>query len=261
VTMRAPVLAVAALGAAALVAIAVARPAAATAPAPGGATAPVPAGTITFLSGEATRTAGGATAKLSVGSAVYQGDQVETLRRTRLELTLSDASVLRLGPLSKVELDAAAFGASADDRKVSAKLRVGNVWASVTKALGGEARFEVKTENAVAGVRGTTFRVDASQDKSVVVRVYSGTVAVAAGPLPRPDHAGAAADPAARPGKPGRQQVAGPQQVTREQWEKIVTGMMQVRVAADGSPSEPEKFALAEADEWETWNRQRDEAK
>ena len=262
-TRRAPLLA-AALCAAALAAVALAPAAGAAAPAPGVATAPVAAGTITFLSGEATRAAGGASEKLAVGSAVYQGDQIETRRRTRVELKLTDASVLRLGPLSKVDLDAAAFGASADDRKVSAKLRVGNVWASVTKALGGEARFEVKTENAVAGVRGTTFRVDARQDKSVVVRVYSGTVAVAAGPLPRPDHA----DPGAEPrsdgkagGKPERRQVAGPRQVTREQWERIVTGMMQVRVAADGSPSEPERFALAEADEWETWNRRRDEAR
>ena len=245
-TMRAPALAVAAACGALLVAAAAAR-----------ATAPVPAGTITFLSGEASRTAAGATERLAVGSAVHQGDLIETQRRTRLELKLSDASVLRLGPLSRVDLDAAAFGGSADDRKVSARLRVGGVWASVTRALGGEARFEVKTENAVAGVRGTTFRVDARRDQSVVVRVYSGTVAVAAGPLPRPDHAGAAA----KPGKPERTQVAGPQQVTREQWERIVTGMMQVRVAADGSPSEPREFALAKADEWETWNRQRDGAR
>ena len=217
---------------------------------------PAPAGTITFLAGEASRGQGELREPLAVGSAVYQGDLVETARRTRLELKLSDASVLRLGPLSKVALDAAAFGAGPDDRKVSAKLRVGNVWANVTKALGGEARFEVKTENAVAGVRGTTFRVDASQDKSVVVRVYSGTVAVAAGPIPRPAHAGAGEAPA----KPERRQVAGPQEVTREQWERLVTAMMQVRVAADGTPAEPQQFALAKADEWETWNRQRDAA-
>jgi hypothetical protein len=218
--------------------------------------AAAPAGKVTFLAGQATRARGDVQEPLALGSPVYQGDVVETARRTRLELTLSDASVLRLGPVSRVDLDAAAFGASPDDRKVSAKLRVGNVWANVTKALGGEARFEVKTENAVAGVRGTTFRVDASKDKSVVVRVYSGTVAVAAGPIPRPAHEGSAAD-----GKPERRQVAGPQEVTREQWERIVTTMMQVKVAADGTPSEPEKFALAGADEWETWNRQRDAAR
>jgi hypothetical protein len=217
------------------------------------AAAPAPAGTVTFLAGEATRTAGGRTEKLAVGSPVYQGDAVETARRTRVELKLADSSVLRLAPLSRVELDAAAFGKGPDDRAVSARLRVGNVWAHVTKAIGGEARFEVKTENAVAGVRGTTFRVDASKDKSVVVRVYSGTVAVAAGRIPRPEHAG----PDARP---ERRQVAGPQEVTREQWERLVTAMMQVKVAADGTPAEPASFQLAAADEWETWNRARDAA-
>jgi hypothetical protein len=217
------------------------------------AAAPAPAGAVTFLAGEATRSAGGRTEKLAVGSPVYQGDAIETARRTRVELRLADASVLRLAPLSRVDLDAAAFGRGPDDRKVSAKLRVGNVWAHVTKALGGEARFEVKTENAVAGVRGTTFRVDASRDRSVVVRVYSGTVAVAAGPIPRPAHAGPDA-------KPERRQVAGPQEVTREQWERLVTAMMQVKVAADGTPSEPGSFALAATDEWETWNRARDTA-
>jgi hypothetical protein len=254
VTTRARVLAAAALAAALLLGAAAVH---AAGPAEAG---PVPraapaAGKVTFLAGQATRQHGDRKEPLALGGQVFQGDVVETARRTRLELTLTDASVLRLGPGSRVDLDAAAFGASPDDRKVSAKLRVGNVWANVTKALGGEARFEVKTENAVAGVRGTTFRVDASKDRSVVVRVYSGTVAVAAGAIPRPGHG-----EAAQGAKPERRQVAGPQEVTREQWERIVTNMMQVKVAADGTPSEPEKFALAKADEWETWNRQRDAA-
>jgi hypothetical protein len=221
------------------------------------AAGPKPAGSITFLSGEATRSQGKVRQALRKGSLFYQGDVVESASRSRVELTLTDASVLRLGPLSRVELDAAAFG-RADDRKVSARLRVGNVWASVTKALGGESRFEVKTENAVAGVRGTTFRVDASKDKSVVVKVYSGTVAVAAGPIPRREHQGAPGE--AVQDTKERRQVAGPQEVTREQWEKIVTSMMQVRVAADGTPAEPEPFALTQADGWETWNRERDAA-
>jgi hypothetical protein len=232
--------------------------AAAFAETPAAAKGVPPAGKVTFLAGEATRTLGHKAEKLAMGTAVYQGDVLETQKRTRLEVSLSDGSVVRLGPSSRAEVQAAAFGKTVEERNVSAKLLVGKVWANVAKAVGGEQRFEVKTENAVAGVRGTTFRVDAANDKSVVVKVYSGTVAVASGPIPRPEHQGAE-----KPGKPERKQIAGPQQVTREQWEKIVTNMMEVRVSSDGVPTEPEKFALASPgkDEWEEWNRSRDEAK
>ena len=217
------------------------------------AAGPQPAGSVTFLAGEATRSAAGKAEKLQVGSLVYAGDVLETRRRTRLEVKLADQSVVRLGPVSRAVLERAVFGKSVEDREVSARLAVGRIWANVAKAVGGEARFEVQTENAVAGVRGTTFRVDAAKDRSVVVKVYSGTVAVAGGKIPRPEHG-------APQGKGERRQVAGPQEVTREQWEKIVTEMMQVRVSAAGVPAEPEAFALAKAagDEWEEWNRSRD---
>ncbi len=247
--MRARIPIAAALAGAALALLGAAAVAATPAPA-----APA-AGTVTFLAGEATRAPGaaGKAEKLSVGSAVRAGDVLETQRRTRLEVRLADRSVLRLGPASRAVVATAAFGKTVEARNVSAKLLVGKVWANVAKAVGGEARFEVQTENAVAGVRGTTFRVDAATDRSVVVRVYSGTVAVAQGAIPRPEHAG---------GKPERRQIAGPEEVSREQWEKIVTSMMQVRVSAEGVPGEPETFALADAgaDEWEAWNRSRDAA-
>ncbi len=250
--------------AASVAALAIAAAAAALADAP--AKGASPAGKVTFLAGEATRTSGKKAERLSMGAAVYQGDVLETQKRTRLEVSLADGSVVRLGPSSRAEVQAAAFGKTVEERNVSAKLLVGKVWANVAKAVGGEQRFEVKTENAVAGVRGTTFRVDAATDKSVVVKVYSGTVAVAGGgPIPRPEHQGPGGEKGAggTPAKPERKQIAGPQQVTREQWEKIVTNMMEVRVSAEGVPTEPEKFALASPgeDEWEEWNRTRDQAK
>lgn len=218
--------------------------------APAGAAAPS-SGSVTFLGGQATRQSGGKVEKLALGSLVYRDDLVETGARTRLEIKLPDKSVIRLGPQSKLRLATAVFRRGAEDRQVSANLVVGQIWAKVEKAVGGQSRFEVQTHNAVAGVRGTTFRVDARQDRSCVVKVYSGAVAVASGPLPRPAHAA--------PGKE-RRQVAGPQPVSREQWERLVGKMMQVAVSADGTPGEPEAFALAEpaADPWETWNRERD---
>ena len=86
-------------------------------------------------------------------------------------------------------------------------------------------------------------------------------MAVASGTIPRPEHQGA--QPVQAGAKPERRQIAGPQAVTREQWERIVTSMMQVRVSAEGVPGEPEAFALAGAgaDEWEAWNRSRDAAR
>ncbi len=210
-----------------------------------------PAGTVTFLSGEATRQGGGEAGKLALGNPVYPDDLVQTGARTRLEIKLQDKSVIRLGPQSKLRLSTAVFQRAAEDRQVRANLLVGQIWAKVEKVVGGESRFEVQTRNAVAGVRGTTFRVDAKQDRSCVVKVYSGAVAVASGPLPRPAHAA---------GGTGRHQVPGPQPVSREQWERTVGKMMQVAVSADGTPGEPEAFALAEpaADPWEAWNRERD---
>jgi hypothetical protein len=214
-----------------------------------------PAGKVTFLAGDATRSVGDAPPeRLAVGSAVREGDVLETAARTRLEVRLGDGSALRLGPASRARVERAAFGKAAGGRKVSAKLMAGQVWANVAKAVGGEARFEVSTDHAVAGVRGTTFRVDAARDRSVVVKVYSGTVAVAAGPIPRPAHQAPGA-------KPERRQIQGPAEVTREEWERIVGAMMQVRVGADGRPGDPEPFALEGSDEWERWNRERDEAR
>lgn len=218
--------------------------------APALAAAP-PSGSVTFLSGEASRRVGGEVEALALGSLVHQGDLLETRARTRLEITLPDRSVVRLGPQTKVRLTRAVFGREVGERKVSASLLLGQIWAKVEKAVGGEARFEVQTQNAVAGVRGTTFRVDARRDRSVVVKVYNGAVAVAAGPIPRPGHPG---------GKGERRQVPGPREVTRQQWERLVGAMMQVAVSADGTPGEPEAFALSatDADPWEAWNRQRD---
>lgn len=238
------------LGAVALLAASAARAEAPLAPRPRQGP-PVVAGTVTFVAGEAAREWAGSKAAqaLAAGAAVYEGDVLSTARRTRLEVKLRDGSYVRLGPASRALLEVAVFGKGPSDRKVSARLAVGNAWAKVAHAVGGDARFEIQTENAVAGVRGTTFRVDAAKDRSVVVRVYSGTVAVAGGGIPRPEHAGPA---------PERREVPGPSEVTREEWERIVTRMMLVRVSPDGTAGEPEAFAEAPEDEWERWNVARD---
>ena len=182
------------------------------------------------------------------GSSVLQGDVVETGDDSRVELRLADASALRIGPRARLALTAAHFDGGPARRQLSVRLFFGKVWAKVTSVAGGDQRFQIETENAVAGVRGTTFRVDAHEDHSVLVRVYTGTVAVRRN-----------APSYARPGE--RREVPGPQEVSREAWEKVLGKQMQILVSADGTPGVPAPFSEADEkdDDWSSWNRKRDE--
>ena len=205
---------------------------------------------VSALEGQATRArAGGKPAALSIGTAVAQGDTLQTADDARLELKFSDGSALRLGPKAKMQLTEAHFGGGPAKRKLTARLFFGNIWAKVTSVIQGEAKFAVETENAVAGVRGTTFRVDARSDKSVLVRVYAGAVAVAKNV---PIYATGKNEP--------RHEVAGPEEVSREQWEKLVGRQMEIVIAADGTPGDPTPFSedVDKDDAWAKWNQERD---
>jgi hypothetical protein len=204
---------------------------------------------VSLLEGRAQRArAGGGRSDLRPGAPLIQGDTIETRAASRLEIRFSDGSVLRLGPSSKLQLTQALFGGPAR-RKLNARLFFGKLWAKVVSVIQGEQKFEVETENAVAGVRGTTFRVDANDDKSVLVRVYDGSVAVGKG-----------APAGVAPGE--RHEVPGPQEVTREEWEKLVGQQMQIRIAPDGTPGEPESFSpdVDKDDPFARWNQERDAA-
>ena len=208
---------------------------------------------VSALEGKATRTRGkAAPTPLAMGTPVSQGDGIATEDDTRLELKFSDGSALRLGPHAKMLLTEAHFGGGVAKRRMTARLFFGNIWAKVTSAIQGEQKFAIETENAVAGVRGTTFRVDARTDKSVLVRVYAGAVAVAKNV---PIYATGKNEP--------RREVPGPEEVSREQWEKLVGKQMQIVIAADGTPGEPEQFAedADKNDAWAKWNQERDEKK
>ena len=210
------------------------------------------AGEVTYLEGGAKRTPEkGKAAPLAAKATVEQGDLIETEANGRLEITLSDKSIVRLGPSSRLTLDEAAF--TDTSRSFKATLLLGRVWSHVTKAFSGDKNFEVKTERAVAGVRGTIFRVEAEKSKAVTVKVYEGSVAVAGNP---------AATSAAAPKKGEHVPVPGPVEVTKKEWEKIVGQMQQLKVSAAGVPTDPADFDLASEskDAWAQWNRKRDEA-
>ncbi|WP_375759663.1 FecR domain-containing protein [Corallococcus exercitus] len=175
-------------------------------------------GRVEVLEGSASRTPeGGAARPLAVGADVEVKDTLEVGPKSNLKLTLNDGSVLMLGEGSRLFISEADF--EGQERKgFVAKLGLGKLWASVKKALAGsQAKFEVETDRAVAGVRGTRFRVDAAAPVTpgalsprTLVQVEEGRVQVAARLPAKPG------EPKAKPGE--RTQVPGPREVTREEW-------------------------------------------
>lgn len=184
---------------------------------------------------------------LQKGADVSEGDTVTTEKSSRLELSLKDGSKLRLGPSTKVTLTETHFRNEA--RNVTVSMWVGRLWAKVAKAVGASDTFEVGTRNAVAGVRGTSFAVAASEDLSAIVRVYAGTVGV------RKDSGEGFAKP-----PHSKRQVPGPSQVDKKQWEEIILGQMkQVKITSIGDISPAEDFEdTGEELKWALWNQGRD---
>ena len=106
---------------------------------------------------------------------------IKTGAGQRLEITMHDGSILRVGPNSTVELDPCDEARPDRNHAVTIKVLLGTIWAHIEKAVGSEAatndRYEVATERAVVGVRGTTFEVSYNPSTEVsAVKVTEGTV-------------------------------------------------------------------------------------
>lgn len=132
--------------------------------------------TVTLASGETSVIPAGSTSSqgLLKGAWLREGDVVQTGPVSRLEVMLvTTGTIVRLGPRTRLELREAPL----QERSLSARLFFGNLWAKVNKLVAGQ-RFEVETQNAVAGVRGTELRVAAAPSGASLLRVYEGTVLV-----------------------------------------------------------------------------------
>lgn len=118
---------------------------------------------------------------LAAGSQVAEGSRVLTGADGYVTLRLADGSLLRVQAASETELaQARALGVQAQGghRTLLALLR-GRIEVLVTQVTGGAPRFEVRTPQAVVGVRGTEFRVSTA-DGVTLSEVLDGRVAVGA---------------------------------------------------------------------------------
>jgi hypothetical protein len=181
-------------------------------------------GQVAALEGTAVRVPKtGAEQPLATGTPLELEDTVRTAKASSVKLVLTDGTALALGPESELVFEVAEF-AGQERGAFSARLVLGQFWAKVKKmAAGSTANFEVKAGRAVAGVRGTIFRMDATplvagsrppKIRETLVRVLEGKVGVNA--EVRKSQAKAAPGPAPGP----RHEVPGPLEVTAEEWEK-----------------------------------------
>ena len=213
--------------------------------------------TVSLLDGPAEVLKAGTVVRqpLKVADLLAEGDEVRTGPRAKLELLLPDKSRIRFAERSAFRVVRMELGSPSKPRDVKLHLALGKAWSNVAGAVGRKGDFQMVTDQAAAGVRGTVYRMNVEDDRSTLVRVYDGIVHVTGG--------GGRSDKPLPPGPPtpvsGPKPIPGPHKVTMEEWTVIIKTMQQVRIGADGKPDKPRDFTEAEdRDEWVDWNRARD---
>lgn len=193
--------------------------------------------TVSFLKGSAEiREPGkGPWDSLKPNDSLEKGDQVRTKGGAQMELPLADDPSV--------------------PRDVNVHVTLGKAWANVARTIGAKGNFAVSCDTAVAGVRGTVYRMNIDADRSALVRVYDGTVHVTGG-----GKAMEAPKPIGPPTRiSGPTPIPGPHKVSMEEWTVIIKAMQQVRIGADGVPEKPRDFTEKEdSDDWVEWNKAKD---
>ncbi len=189
-------------------------------------------------------------------NAVVTGDKVKTLVGSRAELQLEGLSTVRLAP--KTTVSVAKLFEETKDKKQESTLEIeeGDVWASCEE-LNEDTKFAVNSKVVGTAIRGTIFRMSVSSDQSAELKVYQGKVAVSNAPqnpnLPIQD--------LPRHEVSGPMEVAGPTEISMEEWVYLVREMQKIKVKPTGQIDFSGDFSKKDADEqteWVRWNQMRD---
>lgn len=214
--------------------------------------------TVSYLYGKASKSKDkvkGPWAQLKTGNTVSAGYFIKTDPDSRIELTMPDKSKIRIAPSSVLYLSSARF--SNGVRNYEAQVESGRVYTKATASQNKDDKFIVKTNGAVAGLRGTAFDTILLPDGSTRVKCLEGKVWVStfADYVNRAMHE---KQEIPTTGSVEPTEVPGPNEVTVDEFIRIVGAMMSVTVGADGKLGDPVPVTENEIDDWETWNQQRD---
>ncbi|RZI79295.1 MAG: hypothetical protein EOP38_25750, partial [Rubrivivax sp.] len=123
----------------------------------------------------------GQTTAAQVGAPLLPGTEIRTGVGGYVTVQLADGSVLRLQSSTTALVERSDHYESAGFFASKLRLIKGRIEALVAHLTGGEPRFQVKTPQALLGVRGTEFRIGVDPDRQATVsEVLDGAVSVGA---------------------------------------------------------------------------------
>lgn len=201
---------------------------------------------------------------------LFPGDKIRTGKKTKIEIRFIDGSIIRLADNSEMEISRLERDEKNKQNNTGLRAKVGNFWTRIKQVAGYKNNFEVTTPTAVAGVRGTVYRMEIKEDTTTMVRVYKGKVEVRTWleiyedmVKPRGEKEEKIEEEPKKEGRyeiEGPVEVEGPTEVSLEEWIRIVKSMQQIVIAPDKMPEDPKGFDAEEdaKDEWVKWNKERD---
>jgi hypothetical protein len=122
-------------------------------------------GGATVVERDVRGTLGGRTTEIGVGDAVYRDQLIATAQLSLAKLTFVDQTDVSIGPASTVKLDRFVYGGGGDGTVFNAT-RGAFRFVSGTSA---SHTYQVRTPQAIVGVRGTNFGVRVERAKTTVV--------------------------------------------------------------------------------------------
>jgi hypothetical protein len=123
-----------------------------------------------------TLTHGGSAQTGASGNLVRAGDRLETNTNGRSLIQFQDGSITRLGPSTKLTLDASEFDKQGRLHNVSMSQQAGRTLSTVQKLVGAKAKFNIAGHAATASVRGTKFELIQNADGSARLKTFIGLV-------------------------------------------------------------------------------------
>ena len=130
---------------------------------------------ITFITGDVFRLEGGEWIYAEIGDFLEENDSIQVESDSYCEIQFGDRAVVRVE--ADTELALSSVFMKPGETKIGIDLAVGSVLVKVQKLVD-DGKFNVKTQSAVCGVRGTEFSVRSEPGVDTVLAVKEGAVTV-----------------------------------------------------------------------------------